>query len=156
MNFIVTDYLLKQGFDKDDITDISILEYLGITCAIEDAYACSLIKNCLRNTDTIDFAKIEKLKKKQCINLSITENDYFQYMSDSFDSKVCNAFSYFVALDLIEIYNKDKEKGLDLFTKVSKLRGNDPKKELDSIGINFMSDNSKNFKKHIKSLKKTH
>lgn len=156
LNLIVSDYLSKNNYNQDEIRDISILEHQNVTCAIEDAYACTLIKNNLRKNNSIDFKNIASIKKKQGIRLSITEEDYFQYITEGFDSKICNAFSYFIALDLMEIYKKDKEKGLYIFNKLSMLSGNNPKKELESLDINFMSDHSRNFKKYIKQLKKYH
>lgn len=153
INFIVYDYLLKHGYDKDDVKDFAILNYLNVACTIEDSYACRLIEKSLKDSGEINFSKIDSYQKKQGLALPLDEENYFQYISSNYDSKVWNALSFFVALDLLEAYKKDKEKGIYLFQKVSTLSGDNPKKELENIGINFMSDNSHNFKKYIKQLK---
>ena len=130
-NLILGDILTDIGLTKD-FRKIQVADLMSTRDAL---YGISSSKAFINSVDNEQSTK----------NLYIDD-----YLLDDIDI----AFSYLTALDLYNLYQKDPEKVIDIILNLTKLNGENPKVELENMGITFHKDGCTNYKNHYEKIKR--
>lgn len=140
---------MQQDLTQMDIRDLQTM--------IDSVNYSFIVKNSLSLVDKsgkIDFQKLNGLLQQYNINDPINAEVLSNYIEGDFEEELNTSSSYLVALDLYHEWQNDPEKAFYHLIQIPNLEGENPKCDLEQIGVTFFEDGYKSLENHCKTLLK--
>jgi len=153
-NLLFSNMLRELGCDEEEL---SLFEKRDLNTNIDTIKTCFVINegfNKMDNDGNINFDSLANLLKSKNIYTPVNKDNFGGFVTDELGTDVNYAVSYLTALDLYEQYQSDPEKTLYLLQHIPLLSGDEPKKDLENIGVYFFEDGYQNLEKNCKRLLK--
>lgn len=151
---LVCNMLKEMGYNKEEL---AFVEKRQLIVALDTITSFYIITNGFNNIDeqgNIKLNQFNNFLKKNNIYVPITQNTFCNLVSKISNEELSDGISYLTALDLFKQYKNDPEKIINTIQEIPILKGNEPKKDLSSIGVTYFEDGYNNLEKQCKMLLK--
>lgn len=154
-NLLFAELLKQQSYNKDELDNFDANDLRVNLDIVQTTFIANTGFKLMDKNKKINFNKLSTILQKYNIFTPITENNFpFFIDKDESEIDINNVISYLTALDIYELYQTDPEKALYNLLKIPTLEGNNPRRELESINVNFFEDGYTNLNKQCKKLLK--
>lgn len=152
-NLIFCNMLMQdKKYNPNEIEQISTIDLQSTI----DSIICTFIaENSISMIDergNIDYQKLNSLLQQHKIKIPVKKENIDYFISSSLEENVNQSISFFIALDLYHEWLKDPEKAFEHLMQIPNLEGENPKYDLEQIGVTFFEDGYKNLESHCKKL----
>lgn len=151
---LICNMLKELGYNKDEL---DFVEKRQLIFALDTITSFYIITNGFNNIDEEGNIKLNQFNtflKENNIYIPITQNTFCNLVSQISYEELSDGISYLTALDLFEQYKSNPEKILHTIQEIPMLKGDEPKKDLSSIGVTYFEDGYNNLEKECKKLLK--
>jgi len=153
-NMIMCDLLRDEFLGDKEVNHINTIDLFRNNCTIYDSFITMAILNHLKTNGKPNMRKLNTYLKEEKIQTPVRRYNYQAFFHSKYNEDLNDAFSYLVALDLYDLYKKDPEKTINSLFTVSKLKGENIEKELESVDVTFTQDGYQNLDNTCKKLLK--
>lgn len=153
-NMLLNKILQERGINNKELTMVAIAELQIILDYIKRIIIINCIYNNTNEQGNIDFKTIKNELKSHSITTPISKKNITYFLDENTKQDLYNIISYLTGLDLFVQYEQDPEKALHNLLKITTLPGDNPEKELSTIGVTFFEDGYINLENKCRRLLK--